>query len=320
MNRCLPDGSALQRFTEEIAILPPRPHHSTLLQAEKKLVPNCDFRFALTRGGWYRPGGVVSPDGTRFADDLEAWAEAELESCRGDMGELLERYADGGLLATRQAGHTHYFVAPFGPEPEDFLQLEVEELQEVLDRKLIDGDHPPSDLQELTEPLAPATLAAQPVGRPRYVFRRLIDMRQTLARQPAPVGGQSPLARFMSEWSASSAARDPFCEHWIVAVREHRDRYRNAILAASPVSLHARSLKPFHWNPELAGVEMGKQLQDFDRSAGYPAAWYFHMVAGALTPRAIAFSVMRDLVEGFRYLPDPDAALLANWVNFPYAV
>jgi hypothetical protein len=319
MNGCPPDEPALQRFIEEIATLPPRPHHTTLLAAAKERVPACDFRFALTRGGWYRPGGVIRPDGTRLADDLEAWAETELDACGGDMGGLLERHANGGLLATRQAGRTHYFVAPFGPEPADFLQLEVEELQEVVDRELIDRDHPPSDLQELTEPLAPARHAAQPVGRSRYVFRRLADMRRTLARQPAPIGGQSPLARFMGEWSASSAALNHFCEHWIVAIGEHLDRHRNSILAASPVSLHARSLKAFHWNLALVGVEMGKQLLDFDRAAGYPGAWYFPMVSGGLTPREIAATLAADLDANFNYLREPDTKLLVDWMRAPYS-
>lgn len=321
MNPCLCDETTLQRLAGELEQTRPRPHHSTLLALIKQFLPSCTFRHALTRGGWYRPGGVILPDGTRLAEDLEAWLESELAACDGDMGEFLERHAGSDLLATRQSGQTHYFVAPYGPAPSDFMQLEVEELQEVLDRKLIDAAQPPADLEELKEPLHPATLEAQPVGNPRYRFRRLSDMRQAMARLPSSVAQPAAMARFIADWEKSSAAaRGHFCDHWIIAVREHQDRYRNSVLSATPVSLHARQLKPFQWNAELRGVALSDQIHAFDRAAGYPAAWYFHLVSGALTPREIAHSAMLDLLDGFSYLPEADAALLEEWVNFPYSV
>jgi len=38
------------------------------------------------------------------------------------------------------------------------------------------------DLQELIDPLKPLELEAQPVAAPYYRFRRLLDMRQTVAK------------------------------------------------------------------------------------------------------------------------------------------
>lgn len=318
---CPPDEPTLRRFIDALDATPPRPHHTALLEAANRMVPECPFRHALTRGGWYRPGGVIRPDGTRLADDLETWAEAELDDCGGDMDQLLERHADDGLLATRHAGRTHYFVAPIGGAPAEFLQLEVEEVQEVLDRRLIDPANPPADLPELTDPMHPLALDPQPVERPRYRFRRLTDVRQALARQPAPVGGQSALGRFMAEWTASSAgAQGHFCDHWIVAVREHQDRYRNSVLHAAPVSRHGRKLKSFHWQPEARGTALAEQLHAFDRAAGYPCAWYFHLVASGLTPHAVAYGVAEDLRADFRYLSEGDLAILEHWLRQPYSV
>lgn len=321
MNGCPPDEPSLRRFLAEIATTPPRPHHAALLARANHLLPQCDFRFALTQGGWHRPGGVIRADGSRVSDDLFGWAEAELEACGGDIEALVERHLPAGLLATRLVGHDHYFVAAYGRDPAAFLQLEIEELQEVVDRPLIDPDRPPTDLMELTDPSVTVTHVAQPIGHPYYRYRRLSDMRQTVARQPVPAGGQSELARFLSDWSASSAAeRGHFCDHWVVALREHQDRYRNIALQATPVSRHARKLRPFHWQPEVQGVELAAQLQAFDRVAGYPAAWYFHLVSGALTPPAVAHAIARDLEAEFRYLPDRDARLLARWLEAPYSV
>jgi hypothetical protein len=302
----------------EIEKLAPRPHHSRLLEMANKIRPGCTFRYALNRGGWYRPGGVVTADGTRIADNVESWVKAQGSD---DVDEFVERYMDSGLLVTRHTGRTHYFVAAYGPAPADFLQLEVEELQEVLDRQLLDIENPPNDIQELIEPVLPALLDAQAVGVPYYRFRRLIDARQIIARTTPAYGNKDGLARLITEWSHSSAAlHGHFSDHWLIALREHLDRYRNPVITAALVSCHERSLKPFQWNTELSGIEMSRQLQAFDRAAGFPAAWYFHLVAGTITPPSIAYAVVRDLDNKFNYLPDSEAALLKNWMNNPYSV
>jgi len=315
------DEPLLRKLAADIAAIPPRPHHSGLLEIANRIRPNCTFEYALNRGGWYRPGGVIAADGRRIADNLEPWARAELEDCSDDMGELMERYAAKDLLVTRHSGQTHYLVAAYGPAPADFMQLEVEELQEVLDRKLIDPDNPAEELIELIEPISPIFLDAQTVKAPQYQFRRLIDMRQIVARLSIADGRTNVLSRMLAEWSHSSAAtRGHFSDHWVVALREHLDRYRNPVLTASLISRHARALKPFHWNTELTGVEMGTQLQAFDRAAGYPSAWYFHLIAGTITSPKIAYAVIRDLEAAFSYLPDTEVALIKSWAVAPYSV
>lgn len=315
------DDSMQQTLSREIDTLPPRPHHAALLEIVNRIRPGCTFRYALNRGGWYRPGGLIRADGQRFADAIEAWAKESLDACGGDMAELIERYEGSDLLVTRHSGRTHYFVAAYGPGPADFLQLEVEELQEVLDRKLFDAGDLPEDIQELLEPLQPQALEAQPVGAPRYRFRRVIDMRQSISRVTSAVGRDTGLPRLLNEWSHSSAAaHGHFSDHWIVALREHQDRYRNPVVSASLVSRKARTLKPFQWNDTLSGPAMLAQLQAFDRAAGYPAAWYFHLVAGTFTPPKVAYAIVRDLEAGFSYLPDTEAALVKNWAVTPYSV
>lgn len=318
----LSDSEQLQRLIDAIEKAPVRPHHASLLAAVHSQRPALNFEHALTRGGWYRLGGVIRPDGNRLSHDLEAWAEAELHACGDDMAELLERHGDSGLLATRLSGRSHYFVTAYGPGPAQFMQLEVEEVQELLDRQLIDPDRPPADLAELVDPVRPLTVPAQAVGSPAYRFRSLTRMEQAMTRLPPALPGQSSLRRFLDDWAAGSAAKQGqhFCEHWIIALREHKDRFHNPVLSATPASRHARELKTFPWNAELRGVEMAEQIQAFDRAAGYLGAWYSHLVAGALTPRAIAFVLGQDLEAGFNYLPDSEVSLLTKWLQTPYAV
>ena len=311
------NDETMQRLAADIEKISPRPHHSALLGIAGRILPDCTFKIALSRGGWYRQGGVIAADGTRIAETVDAWVKTQED----DIGLLLERYANQGLLVTRHTGRTHYLVAAYGPAPADFLQLEVEELQEVLDRQLIDPDHLPDDIQEMIEPVLPALIDAQPVGAPCYRFRRLIDMRQIVARISFADGRNGGLPRLLADWSHSSAAvRGHFSDHWIVALREHQDRYRNPVVSASLVSRHARELKSFQWNQEAVGVDMSMQLQAFDRAAGYISAWYFHLVAGTITPPKIAYAVLRDLDAGFSYLPDTEVALIRNWVADPYSV
>jgi hypothetical protein len=146
-------------------------------------------------------------------------------------------------------------------------------------------------------------------------------MRQIVARVAFADGRNSGLPRLITDWSHSSAAvRGHFSDHWIVALREHQDRYRNLVLSVSLVSCHARELRSFQWNQEASGVDMSMQLQAFDRAAGYISAWYFHLVAGTITPPKIAYAVLRDLDAGFSYLPDTEVALIRNWVADPYSV
>ena len=313
--------AALRNLSNEIEATPPRPHHSGLLEIANRLRVGWTFKYALNRGGWYRPGGVIAADGTRIADNLEAWDNAEFEACDGDINEFIERHAESYLFVTRHSGRTHYFVAPYGAGPTDFLQLEVEELQEVLDRKLLDANSPPEDIQGVIDPLNPGELDAQVVGVPYYRFRRLIDMNQAIARSSSSDSLRAGLRRLLNEWTQSSAALSGhFCDHWIIAIREHQDRYRNSVVSVALVSRHTRELKLFQWNSELAGVDMAAQLQAFDRAAGYSAAWYFHLVAGTITPPKLAYQVARDLDEGFSYLPDTDAVLVRGWVAAPYSV
>ncbi|MDZ4201423.1 MAG: hypothetical protein U1C96_04655 [Gallionella sp.] len=315
------DTTAPGNIAAEIEAIPPRPHNNALIEIANRIRPGCTFASALNRGGWYRSGGIIQPDGTRVADHLEAWAKIELQACGNDWEVFLERNAERDLYVTRHTGRTHYFVANYGTAPGEFLQLEVEELQEVLDRKLFDPDSLPEDMQELAEPPVPLLLEAQAVGAPYYRFRRLIDAAETIAKIPRTETRPAGLPRLLFEWSHSSAAgRGHFSDHWIIALREHQDRYRNPVTAVSLVSRHARALKPFPWNIELSGVELSAQLQAFDRAAGYPAAWYFHLVAGTFTPPKVAYAVARDLDAGFSYLPDSEAQLVRSWVVAPYSV
>lgn len=121
----------------------------------------------------YRLGGVVDAAGTHVADDLEKWAEAELAVRDDDLGALCDDYADSGLTATRLTGRTHYLVASTGPAAVDFIQIEIEELQEMACHALFDADHPPGSIEELVDPRSDADACTNWRRAARCAFPRL---------------------------------------------------------------------------------------------------------------------------------------------------
>lgn len=316
-----PDALTLQKLISTIEATPPRPHHSTLLAAIGRVIPDNGFNHVLSLGGWHRVGGVLGADGNDLSRDLEGWVDAELAKFGEDFSLFVERYADAGLLVTRHTGRTHYFTAAYGPAAEDFFQLEVEELQEVLDRKLIDPERPPDDRQELVEPIHRAKVDAHPVGSPYYRFLRLVDVRQVVARQSAPPGGISPLARFMAEWSDSRASHSShFCGHWIINGLDRYNPDASTLFSARPMSVHGRNLIPFQWDMTKSGAELGNQIRDFDRAASYPGAWYFHLVASDHVPESLGAALKGDLESGYDYLANKDLGLLNKLMASPYRV
>lgn len=286
-----------------------------------RIAPHLAFRDVLTRGGWYRLGGVVDASGTHLADDLAQWAESELAAHGDELHALFDAYAGRQLRATRLVGKTHYLVAPTGPRASDFMQIEIEELQEVVSHVLFDGDEP-SSLEEVIDPRrlqsdGPMDLQ---LGVPFYSLRRITNIADFLKRIAAQKPEPQIVHRFFDAWQSSSAGNTAhLSNHWVVAVREHLDRYRQTILQASPVAA-VNGLPPkFESVYGARGMALYEALQRFDRQAGYPMAWFFHMLTTKAVPHAVASAVIDDVQEGFSYLPERDVKVIKDWLHRPYA-
>jgi hypothetical protein len=302
------------------AAAPPRPHHGALLAAIREMWPGFTFRLALTRGGWYRPGGVITESGDKLSADLQHWAEQAWQSCGGDPDRFARTFGEPPLLATRIAGRTHYFVSAYGKRAAEFLQLEIEELDEVADRRLFDADDPPDDLAQLIEPDEPLRIDPRPVAPARYALRRLTDINSFLGR----LQDQSPLAppalRFLDEWDASSArSAAHFSDEWVLGLAEHLDCFRQPRLSAKPVPAPRKRSAPPDTEDKV-GADLGAALHIYDRHAGYPFAWYFHLVTNHGVSRTVANHVAQDLAAGYDYLPPRDADVLRGWLGDPYCI
>jgi len=311
-----------RRIAELCVRIPASAGPAVLARELAGIAPELAFREVLARGGWYRLGGVVDAAGAHLADDLEQWAEAELAARSDDMAALCDDYAGRGLRATRLSGRTHYFVAATGPHATDFIQLEIEELQEVVCHALFEGDTVPTGIEELVDPRGAedgCAAAARPLGAPFLALRRLTPVGGFLARMAGQKPEPQPVHRFIDAWEKSSAgAATQFSNHWVLAVREHLDRYRQPILHATPVAALNGAPPKFAATFGMQGLALHDALARYDKAAGYPMAWFFHMLTTRSAPHALATAVIDDLQAGFHYLPDRDVAVVKDWLYRPY--
>ncbi|WP_091932060.1 hypothetical protein [Propionivibrio dicarboxylicus] len=291
---------------------------SGLARELSAIAPDRAFRDVLTRGGWFRLGGVIDATGRHIADDLTRWGESELAKHEDDLRALYDACAGSGLRATRLLGRTHYLVAVTGTQAADFVQVEIEELQETVSHVLFEG-HVPGSLEELFEAPEAGAATNEPVSVPFYALRRITNVSELLKRIAAEKPEPQTVHRFFDAWQASSAGQTThFSNHWVLAVREYLDRYRQSIQQATPVAALNGPSPKFLSAYGAKGLALAEALQQFDRQAGYPMAWFFHMLTTKSVPQAVAYAVIDDVQDGFAYLPERDVKVLRNWLHRPF--
>lgn len=300
------------RVAEVCGTLPAGATTDDLLAAVGSVFPGRQVQHALTRGGWHRLGGIIDIDGGRITDHVMAWAE---ECSGGDIEVLMTQVADLRAFVTRLNGQAHYLVVPTGDQARDFIQIEVEELQEVLERVISDPDWYPDSIAEFLDPLDFPRLEPEPVGPPRFLFRRLVPVASLIESGDL----SASLRRFMDDWDRSSAGEHAaFCEHWVLGVREYQDQEGDERLSAKPVPLG--EAPPALPDGEVArGARLANQIHGFDRALGYPFAWYFHMLTNPKVSHRLAEAVHADLMGAYDYLPARDLKVLRDWYDAPYA-
>lgn len=297
----------------------PAPCHRVLLDKIERAACGLDFRLTLTRTGWHRPVGIVAADGRRITDNLRAWAEAE---SGGDIFALVERHGTSDYLATRFDGKTHYFTASCGDRATDFVQLEVEEIREVVDRPLFHEDRIPDDIEDFLDPIgAPKVdIEHRPLGDARYVFHGITDIADLVGKHAgATAASDRRYIRFLEEWDRSSAgAQARFCEHWVLRLFRYTDRFGEHKIEATP--LPARDIVvPAIPVQEPRGVDLARLLHAIDHDAGLPMAWYFHMLIKKKGLTRLPPAIYEDHQGDFGYVPTRDLAIVARWIKQPYS-
>ncbi|MES9990894.1 MAG: hypothetical protein ABW098_03010 [Candidatus Thiodiazotropha sp.] len=277
-----------------------------------------DLKWVMTRGGWHRLGGVVDGDYAPVASNLRKWVE---ETSDGDFDDLFYSYRDSGYFVTQLAGKSHYFTAPVGERPDQFVQIEIEELQEVIERPLIDRDWYPDSMEEFLDPLDFPRLDPEPVTPPFYRFRRIMEIDKLLDGQADSERKLSNLHRFFSDWQQSSAGEaDSFCRQWVLLLRDYQDSYGEPRIDAKPMTVCHGTLPDLPDGEQLTGASLANAIHGYDRLVGYPFAWFFHMLSSKSSNYAVAEAVLRDQMGAYDYLPARDLKVLRSWEERPYSV
>lgn len=295
----------------------PQPDNATLLAALAEVLPQYEFTLVLSRGGWYRIGGIYDAAGKQINDKLDEWL---VDESGGDVLHLYNRYSEQGLMASRFDGKTHYFVAITGERPQDFVQLEVEEVVEMLDRPLFSHDELPDIVEELIDPVDSPRIADHPVGEPRYLFRRIIPIASYLDGFSEELDIKPPIQRFMNDWKHSSAGEsETFCHHWVLSFREYTDGYGEPRFHAKPITTYSGEI-PAIKEPIPRGAALANLIHGFDRQVGYPFAWYFFMLTHKQVSYEIAEAIHDDQMGAYDYLPVRDLKVLRDWYDRKYGV
>lgn len=121
----------------------------------------------------------------------------------------------------------------------------------------------------------------------------------------------------MADWDRSSAGRSGhFCEHWVLGIQETADSDGEVQLGLRAVPAHAP--ERLASTPGLSGAELANRIHAYDHEAGYPMAWFFHLVASRGVSHEIGMQLATDHQQGFSYLPERDMELLRGWLDAPY--
>ena len=315
MKKPLANADNLSKFCHETEVTE---DHKKLQQLLKSFFPELEFSPVLSRGNWYRLGGIVDKEYQRVSNNIALWAENE---CSGDVEQIITEHVDSGYFATRVSGKTHFFTASCGDNIEDFIQLEIEELNEVIDRPLVDKDWFPDSLEEFIDPLDYPRLEPEAVGKSQYKFRRISSIADLLNGEEFYFKIPQNLKRFFNDWQQSSAMENkPFCHYWILALREYKGRDGDIRLTVKPVSTYADKLPDLPPSEHLHGSELSKAIHNYDRQLGYPFAWYFIMLSSKASNYSLAEAVLCDQMGAYDYLPAKDFNVLRKWEESPYGV
>lgn len=310
------------RLSTLCAAITPTADCSQLAACLNRALAPLQFAPRLSRSGWYRSGGIISAEGERIGHSLRQWVEAQGED---DPLALIETYADSGWWVTRLSGTTHYLSAVDPSAAAGFIQLEVEELCEVVDRPLVSEQWYPDDLEEFIDPTDVAATGVGPppimeTTPPYYRFRRLTPLSESLAPQPGEQRQPSKLQRMLDDWWQSSASQThSFCERWVVSVTPFLDRYGEQRYTQKLIPVHDAAMALDDSVIER-GSKLAQQIHSFDRHMGYPMAWYFCMLARHKVSTRIAEAIHLDLMGAYDYLPAGDVKLLRRWSAEPYTV
>lgn len=124
-----------------VAATPVTKKHVALVTAFATRTEFRGARYVMTRDTFgERPARILDAAGGEVASDYSAWIDSELAAHGGSVRALWAAHKDRGLLLTEMQPVLHYFVHDRGGDQDNFVQIEVWEEQEFVERELFSSD------------------------------------------------------------------------------------------------------------------------------------------------------------------------------------
>jgi hypothetical protein len=170
-----------------VAAAPITPKHTDLLTTFAARTDYRGARHVKTRDEFgERPARIVDAEDREIAPDYRAWIDAELEKHGGSARAVWAAHKDAGYRLTEIQPALHYFVHDRGGAQDNFVQIEVWEEQEFVERELFPREAS-WDLPSVDEMRRGRTGMAvveqferRTLGTPRYRLEQVIDMQRFL--------------------------------------------------------------------------------------------------------------------------------------------
>lgn len=172
-------------LNDKIASLRVDPKHTSLKSLLRRQEGLEDCCLATSRGDSYLARRkVVTVHGTVIAEDHESWLAEQLQQDGGRAPTTIRRLRSLRYLLTECSLDKLYFIQDLGGPQDNFLQIEIEVLDERLDRTLFsEHDWRDSSAKELwhlvnqsEEGERLADDARTPINPPRYRLRRVVNV------------------------------------------------------------------------------------------------------------------------------------------------
>lgn len=130
-----------------------------------------------------RDGRLLAQDGEQIAESYSDWIKGKTRE--GDrVHDLWQEHKDSGWVATELLCQDIIIVAPFGPEPEDFFQIEIEKRSERVKGLLFNPAPywPIEDQADLEISIERGECAGIPLRPSFFVLRRLLNFRSFMKK------------------------------------------------------------------------------------------------------------------------------------------
>ena len=144
-----PELLNINEISSILASTTPEVGHGPLLAALNTRYPHTPFRIIQESDGRTWDVGVINQAGIRVSNKLGQWIDQKLLIANGIAKEVWNKHKNEGLVRTERVGSKLVLTAPYGPDPDQFYQLEILHGPELSTQLLFDPKEEPEDRQDL---------------------------------------------------------------------------------------------------------------------------------------------------------------------------